>query len=100
MNLTQQEAYTYLSKFGLKPIPEHQALSVGEESGEVLRAILKRAQAIRGTYEYWTEEIRKEAGDVIISLMCLAEMEGFDLDKAVDDRWDYVINRNMEDRSS
>lgn len=96
MKLTQDEVVKYLSKNGLEENTVHQALNVAEEAGEVARAVLKRVQGIRGTYEHWTDEIRKEAADVMISLMCLAQIEGWDLGMAVDERWNYVINREMD----
>lgn len=95
MRLTQDLVITYLQKNGLKFSAEHQALNIAEEAGEVARAVLKRVQGIRGTHEHWTTEIRKEAADVMISLMCLAQIEGFDLGEAVDERWDTVIARDM-----
>ena len=95
MKLTQEEAIKYHHRNGINSNPDHQAMNLAEEAGEVVRAVLKRSQGIRGTYEHWTDEIRKEAGDVVISLMCLAEIEGWDLGAAVDERWQHVINREM-----
>lgn len=95
MKLTQEVAYTYHQKNGFEPNVLHQALNVVEEAGEVARAVLKRAQGIRGTHEHWSAELQKEVGDVVISLMCLAAIEGFDLGEAVDKRWDAVISRDM-----
>jgi len=96
MKLTQEEVITYLRRNGLEENPQHQALNIAEEAGEVARAVLKRVQGIRGSYEHWTEEIRTEAADVLISLMCLAEIEGWDLGDAVDERWNVVINRELD----
>ena|ERR1700733_6638244 len=44
-------------------------LGVGEELGELMRVELKQTGGIRGTFEYWQEEKRKEIGDVLIGLL-------------------------------
>jgi len=95
VKLTQEMAYTYHQKHGFEPNVLHQALNIAEEAGEIARAILKRAQGIRCTREMWDAEVQKEAGDLVISLMCLAAIDGFDLSEAVDKRWDAVISRDM-----
>src|ERR1035437_3462457 len=44
-------------------------ISVEEELGELNRAELKQAGEIRGTWEHWQEEKKKEAGDVLIGII-------------------------------
>lgn len=70
------------------------ALGLGEEAGEVQRAVLKMHQGIRGTREEWIEEARKECGDVFIKLCAVASSLGFDLGSAISERWDNVRQRN------
>lgn len=71
------------------------ALGLGEEVGEVLRAILKREQGIRGTYSEWTEELRKEIGDVFIKLIDVCSREGWELSDVVWDRWKSIRHRDF-----
>ena len=70
-------------------------LGLTEEAGEVARAVLKRHQAIRGTYEEWTEEVRKELGDVLIKAAAIANKEGFLLEDVIVARWDDVRRRDF-----
>jgi hypothetical protein len=44
-------------------------LAIGEEMGELMRAELKQAGNIRGTFEHWQTEKFKECGDVLIGLI-------------------------------
>lgn len=72
----------------------NRALGLVEEVGELSRAIVKREQGIRGSYEEWTEEMRKELGDVFIKLNDVAEAAGFDLATCATLRWMDVRERN------
>jgi NTP pyrophosphatase (non-canonical NTP hydrolase) len=69
-------------------------LGIGEECGELQRAVLKQFQGIRGTYEEWDEEIKKEIGDIFIKLGQLAGFCGWDLDDLIEDRWYEIKQRN------
>jgi NTP pyrophosphatase (non-canonical NTP hydrolase) len=71
------------------------ALVLSEEVGEVARAVLKRHQKIRGSYEEWSVQIQKELADVIIAAHAIAGVEGFDLDDAVKQRWETISQRNF-----
>lgn len=71
------------------------ALGVAEETGELCRAVLKRWQHIRGTYDEWTEEIKKETADTFIKLCHLAAVEGFDLFDVIFLRWQEVRQRDF-----
>jgi len=73
---------------------ETATLGVTEEAGELARAVLKRYQGIRGTFEEWTEEMRKELGDVFIKLCHVASLAGIDLEYAIADRWNEVRHRD------
>jgi NTP pyrophosphatase (non-canonical NTP hydrolase) len=69
--------------------------AVAEEAGELLRAVRKQAQRIRGTRLQWDEEIMKEAGDVFIALCQAADTCEFDLDAAIRNRWAVVRQRDF-----
>lgn len=71
------------------------AIGLGEESGEVLRAILKRHQMIRGTHEEWTAELYKELGDVMIKVLGICIAEGVDVLDILADRWADIRLRDM-----
>lgn len=70
------------------------ALGLCEEVGEVARAVLKQEQGIRGTWEEWDEEIKKELSDVYVKLIHVAMICGFDLDEAVAQRWEVLRQRD------
>lgn len=63
-------------------------LILGEETGEVMRCILKGAQGIRGGSEHWNRELRKETVDVFFCLAALAHRAGFSLADAIEEGWD------------
>ena len=71
---------------------EIQALQLGEEVGEVYRAIVKRHQRIRGTEEDWTQQLKAELGDAFLSLLALTDLEGFDLATIATLRWMEKMN--------
>lgn len=73
------------------------ALCIAEEAGEVCRAVLKRKHGQRPGTD-WDAEVRLEAADVIISVLCLAYREGWSLADAVTERWEFVKNRTDADR--
>lgn len=70
-------------------------LGLAEETGEMCRAALKHDQGIRGTRQEWEQELRKEAGDVMIKLLHVAHVWGFSLDQAVLERWDVISQRDF-----
>jgi len=70
--------------------------SVVEESGELMRAVRKQAQGIRGTYEEWDAEIRKELSDTLIALFQAAANCKVDLLPAFQERWAEVRNRDFQ----
>lgn len=75
--------------------PELRALGVAEETGELCRAFLKRANGIRGTRAEWDAEIRKEMADVVTTCFMLAGYEDFDLWDAVVQRFAVVSTRDI-----
>jgi NTP pyrophosphatase (non-canonical NTP hydrolase) len=76
--------------------PAFSALIIAEEAGEVCRAVLKREDGIRGTYEEWTAELRKEVAEVFIALAKMAWAEGFDLQEAIEERWSIIKLRDWK----
>jgi NTP pyrophosphatase (non-canonical NTP hydrolase) len=82
MRELQEEAFAICSSYFPDATNEDQLLNIGEEVGELMRAVLKSKQGIRGTPEYWAEEARKEFGDIVVSLLCFAERAGFDAESA------------------
>lgn len=71
-------------------------LGIAEEVGELCRAVLKRAQAVRGTRAEWTIEMRKEMGDVLIKLFQIADLEDVDLLDIFRRRWSEVQQRDFQ----
>jgi NTP pyrophosphatase (non-canonical NTP hydrolase) len=69
-------------------------LGLVEEVGELARAILKQNQGIRGTFEEWDEEIRKEIGDVMAKLEHVALLCNKDLVGVTWWRWKEVRQRD------
>lgn len=70
-------------------------VGLGEEVGEVQRAVLKMHQGIRGTEAEWREEASKELGDVFIKCCALANAMGLDLQDCIERRWVAVSQRNF-----
>lgn len=65
---------------------EQCALILAEETGEVIRCCLKMSQGIR-TGTDWMAELRKEVGDVLISLCALSSKMGIELDASTTARF-------------
>lgn len=59
------------------------ALVVAEEAGEVSRAVLKAEQGIRGSEDYWRDELVNELAGVVIAAASCAAQWGIDLETAV-----------------
>ncbi len=73
---------------------ERRALVLAEETGEVMRCILKMQTGTRGTAAEWHGHLYEEIGDVFIALQALALFNGIDLDQAVRDRWSVIAHRD------
>lgn len=75
--------------------PEQLGLCIGEECGELLRAILKESHGAndRRAYVDWRAEQRNEIGDVLIGLAALAMRRGWHLDDILRERLDFVRSR-------
>lgn len=72
------------------------AVGLAEETGEVMRAFLKRDQGIRGTREEWTAELRKEYGDVLIKCIEGCDREGWNVVEVLADRWAEIRTRDFK----
>jgi NTP pyrophosphatase (non-canonical NTP hydrolase) len=86
MGMMQQEVAEWHRREFPDAKPEWLALIVCEEAGEVARAVLKKAQGIR-TETDWSKELEKEAADVLVALLALADRFGFDLEQAWAERF-------------
>jgi NTP pyrophosphatase (non-canonical NTP hydrolase) len=71
-------------------------LGLVEEVGEIMRAVVKRSQGIRGTGDEWTAEIKKECADVFIKLCDVARYEDFDLMAVICTRWETIQKRDWK----
>lgn len=71
-------------------------IGLTEEVGEMNRAFLKRKRGIRGTREEWTENFALEFGQVIITLICIANREGINWDRACWEAWGDLLQRPPE----
>ena len=74
--------------------PLHPILGVGEETGELMHAVLKRDQKIRGTPLKHTMEMHDAIGDIVIFLMDICNQEGVELTDVVYDTWQGVKQRD------
>ncbi|HZQ33693.1 MAG TPA: MazG-like family protein [Mycobacterium sp.] len=72
---------------------KQRGLVLGEETGEVLRCILKAEQGIRGGREKWLAELPAETADVFFCLAALAHRAGFNLSDAIFARWEELNQR-------
>ena len=60
------------------------ALIIAEETGEVCRCFVKRQQDIRGGSDHWCNELRKELGDVAITVLAFGANWGVDVTANID----------------
>ena len=93
-DLQRSVAQWHRQEFPKSDLPQ-QALVLTEEVGEVCRAIVKKAQGIRGMAEHWDANLRTEVADVLIALCAVAEHAGIDLADALTDRWPDVRRRQF-----
>ena len=92
---TQAEVTAWLTdNFGPDRSVEQQVLVLAEEVGELARAVVKRAQGIRGTHAEWTAQLHAEAADVLITLLAIAGTEGFDLTETAARKWAVITGRD------
>lgn len=75
---------------------KQRGLVLGEETGEVLRCILKAEQDIRGGRDKWLAELPDEVADVFFCLAAIAHRAGFNLSAAIFRRWNELNQRHYE----
>lgn len=75
---------------------QRRGLVLGEETGEVLRCIVKATQGIRGGEERWLAELPGEVADAFFCLAAIAHRGGFDLGRAIEDRWALLRTRTRQ----
>jgi len=71
-------------------------LGMQEEMGELAHHILKREQGIRGGGVDHDAEIRDACADLVIFMLGLADLEGFQLMDAIHEAWSKVKNRDWK----
>ncbi len=74
---------------------EVRGLTLAEETGEAVRCIAKISTGQRGTREEWMDELYMEVGDVFLALQALCNHVGFNLDEAVESRWEQIADRDV-----
>ena len=77
---------------------EQQVLLLAEEVGEVARAVVKRAQGVRGSHAEWTAALHDEVADVLLTCLAIAATEGFDLHTAAARKWARILRRDPAGR--
>ena len=70
--------------------PTWRAMKLGEETGEVLGAVIKSSEGVGGKS---SDDIRVETAQVVICAMALAESVGFDIWRAVEAEWERCASR-------
>jgi NTP pyrophosphatase (non-canonical NTP hydrolase) len=67
-----------------------------EETGEVARCITKAQHGIKGTPEFWDNELKDEIGDVAINLIDLCAVKGWSFGTIVNQRFEKVKVRDWQ----
>lgn len=94
LDIWQQEFELWIKHNFPDQTLELAALAVAEEAGELCRAVLKRAQGIRGTRAEWDEELLKEIGDVVMAATWVAYLSGHNVGGVLMDRWATIRQRD------
>jgi NTP pyrophosphatase (non-canonical NTP hydrolase) len=66
---------------------------VTEETGELAHALLKQFQGIRGSWAEHELNAQDAIGDIIIYLMDLCNVKGWNLTKIIQDTWTKVVKK-------
>jgi NTP pyrophosphatase (non-canonical NTP hydrolase) len=69
-------------------------LGIGEEYGELLHAVLKARQGIRGSSEEHLASEKDAVGDLTIYLLDYCSRRGFDLQEILEQTWAKVSRRD------
>ena len=76
--------------FGPRPV-NVRAMKFSEEAGELMGALVRREEMRDG--KDWEDEIRKEMGDVMVTLLALASVLGLSLEDVMRDGVDSFLDR-------
>lgn len=79
----QLQVRNFVHEHELNTDPEWRALDIVSEMGEVAKEILKTTDYGKKEPKY-RKEIELEIGDVLFSIMCLANSYEIDIEKALD----------------
>lgn len=90
----QKEMYEWNARNFPNSTSTNSLLVLVEEVGEVCRAKAKSDAKIRGSEQFWRDELEKEIGDVFIPLAIFAAKEGFDLQTVINKRWEKISKRD------
>ena len=82
MKKIQQKIKDFCKKHNLESSPEHRILDTMSELGEVAKEVLKMTDYGRKKAEY-REEIKPELGDLLFSLITIANSFDVDLEEAL-----------------
>jgi NTP pyrophosphatase (non-canonical NTP hydrolase) len=63
-------------------------------AGKVFRAVVKRAQKVRGDDDYWTTQIEMALRGLLVEMVLLARAESLDITHLLARRWAKVQNRD------
>lgn len=69
-------------------------MGVVEELGELSHALLKQEQGIRGTRDELEAKAKDAVGDMVIYLLNLCSLRGWDFQEILDDTWQQVSKRD------
>jgi NTP pyrophosphatase (non-canonical NTP hydrolase) len=83
MKEIQQKIKEFCKKHNLESPPEHRVLDMMSELGEVAKEVLKMSDYGRKSMEF-REEIKSELGDVLYSLITIANSFDVDLEEALE----------------
>jgi NTP pyrophosphatase (non-canonical NTP hydrolase) len=84
MRNLQKRVKDFVSRNGLEYPPEHRVLDVASELGEVSKEILKMTDYGQKPLEY-RPEIKTELGDLLYSVITLADFLDVDLEEALEE---------------
>ncbi|MCX6799250.1 MAG: nucleotide pyrophosphohydrolase [Candidatus Diapherotrites archaeon] len=80
----QERIKNFEEKHKIKTTPEFRCLDLISEAGEVAKEILKMTKYGKEKNFLANESIEMEIGDLLFSLLCLANNFNIDLEKALD----------------
>ena len=88
----QEKVKNFVKKHDLEAKPEFRALDIVSELGEVAKELLKASKYGKSEALY-SEGIKKELGDLLFSVICLANSYNINLSEALD-----IVLKDYEER--